>query len=135
LAAPSASPTQADNQVLDVIRTRFGPLELAVELHQVSSVLDYNEGHSLKLIDPAPRLGLRPLGDGHVGFVEPEFGPPIGIKIGEVRGFEKWTPANILSLPDWIANYLPDVLKGACGNDENGEIVWLLDLRKLTERG
>ncbi|QDG51000.1 hypothetical protein FIV42_09705 [Persicimonas caeni] len=120
---------------LDVIRTRFGPLELAIELHEVSSVLDYGEGQGITLIDPAPRLGLRPLGGGHVGYVEPEFGPPLGIKIGEVHGFEKWTPANILSLPDWIANYLPDVLKGACGSDEKGEIVWLLDLRKLTEQG
>jgi chemotaxis signal transduction protein len=124
---------RVEKRELEVIRTRFGPIELAVELHLVSSVLDYGEGHSLQLIDPAPRLGLRPLGGGHVGFVEPDIGPPIGIKIGEVRGFEKWTPANILSLPDWIANYLPDVLKRACGNDENGEIVWLLDLKKLTE--
>lgn len=120
---------------LDIIRTRFGPLELAIELHEVSSVLDYGEGQGITLIDPAPRLGLRPLGGGHVGYVEPEFGPPVGIKIGEVHGFEKWTPANILSLPDWIASYLPDVLKGACGNDERGEIVWMLDLRKLTDQG
>lgn len=117
---------------LEVIRTRFGPLELAIELKQVSSVLDYTEGQGLQLVDPAPQLGLRPLGGGHVGFVEPDFGPPVGVKIGEVRGFEKWTPANILTLPDWIAHYLPDVLEGACGNDENGEVVWLLNLRKLT---
>ncbi len=117
---------------LEVIRTRFGPLELAIELKQVSSVLDYGEGQGLRLIDPAPKLGLRPMVGGHVGFVEPQFGPPVGIKIGEVRGFQIWTPSNILALPDWIANYLPDVLFGACGTDQNAEIVWLLDLRKLT---
>lgn len=117
---------------LEVIRTQFGPLELAIELKQVSSVLDYREGQGLRLIDPAPKLGLRPMVGGHVGFVEPRFGPPVGIKIGTVRGFEKWTPANILTLPEWIAKYLPGVLLGACGNDQNGDIVWLLDLRKLT---
>lgn len=120
---------------LEVIRTRFGPIELAIELHEVSSVLDYGEGQGIQLIDPAPKLGLRPLGGGHVGYVEARFGPPVGVLIGEVRGFEKWTPTNILSLPDWIANYLPDVLKGACGSDEQGDIVWLLDIKKLTEKG
>jgi hypothetical protein len=119
---------------LDVIRTQFGPLELAIELHAVSSVLDYGEGQGLRLIDPAPELGLRPISGGHVGFVEPAFGPPVGVKIGRVRGFEKWRPSNILSLPDWIAHFLPDVLAEACGTDEQGEIVWLLDLRKLTEQ-
>jgi chemotaxis signal transduction protein len=118
---------------LDVIRTRFGPLELAVELHQVSSVLDYGEGQGLPLVDPAPRLGLRPLGGGHVAYMEPEAGPPVGVLIGEVLGFEKWTPANIISLPGWIASYLPDVLEAACGSDERGDIVWLMDLRRVTQ--
>ena len=45
-----------------MIRTRFGPLELAIELHEVSSVLDYGEGQGLQLIDPGPRLGLSSAG-------------------------------------------------------------------------
>lgn len=117
---------------VDVIRTCFGPLELALELQQVSSVLDYREGHGLQLIDPAPLLGLRPLGSGHVGFVVAEVGPPVGVMIGEVRGFETWTASRIMRLPKWLENYLPAVLKPACGIDDDGEIVWLLDLRGLT---
>ena len=119
---------------LEVIRTEFGPLELAVELHEVSSVLNSEEAKGLELLDPAQQLGLRPIGRGHVAFVEPAFGPPVGVRLGNVRGFEKWTPRNILTLPEWIANFLPDVLKRACGHDENGEIVWLLDIVKLTEQ-
>lgn len=119
---------------LEVIRTSFGPLELAIELHEVSSVLNSEEAKGLELLDPAQQLGLRPIGRGHVGFVEPEFGPPVGVRLGDVRGFEKWSPRNILALPDWIADFLPDVLKRACGHDEYGEIVWLLDIVKLTEK-
>ena len=130
----SLSPKGDRPAQLEVIRTRFGPLELAVELHEVNSVLDYGEGQGLTLVDPAPELGLRPIGAGHVGYVEPDFGPPLGVCIGTVRGFEKWTPANILPLPDWLAAYLPDVLKKACGNDEQGDIVWLLDLKKVTQQ-
>jgi chemotaxis signal transduction protein len=118
---------------IDVIRTRFGPLKLALELQQVSSVLDYREGHGLQLIDPAPMLGLRPLGSGHVGFVVAEVGPPVGVIIGEVCGFEKWSASRILPLPKWLENFLPGVLKAACGIGDDGEIVWLLDLRKLTQ--
>lgn len=127
----SSAKPRAKSQHLEIIRTRFGPLELAVNLHEVSSVLDYREGQGLQLIDPAPQLGLRPLGGGHVGYIEPDFGPPVGVLIGEVLGFEKWTPANILLLPDWVAGYLPDVLKGACGHDERADVVWLLDLKKV----
>ena len=119
---------------LEVIRTQFGPMELAVELHEVSSVLDYREAQGLELIDPAQLLGLRPISQGHVGFIEPTFGPPVGVLLGVVRGFEKWTPHNILGLPTWMADFLPEVLKRACGHDEQGDIVWLLDIVKLTEK-
>lgn len=117
---------------VDVIRTRFGPLELALDLQQISTVLDYREGHGLQLIDPAPHLGLRPLGGGHVGFVVAEVGPPVGVIIGEVQGFETWTASRIMSLPKWLKNYLPAVLKPACGIDENGDVIWMLDLLRLT---
>lgn len=119
---------------LEVIRTRFGPLELAVELHQVSSLLDYRDGHGLQLVDPAPLLGLRPLGQGHVGFVVAEAGPPVGVILGEVRGFEKWSAARIMMLPRWLQNYLPEVLWPACALDDGGALVWLLDLAKLTRQ-
>ncbi|AWV91181.1 hypothetical protein [Bradymonas sediminis] len=124
-----SSPSQLK---VEVVRTRFGPLQLALELKQISSVLDYREGHGLQLVDPAPRLGLRPLGGGHVGFVVAEIGPPVGVIIGEVQGFETWTASRIMALPKWLRNYLPDVLKPACGVDENGDIVWMLDLLSLT---
>ena len=115
-------------QSIEVIRTRFGPLELAMELHQVSSVLDYSDGHGLYLVDPAPLLGLRPLGKGHVGFVVSAHGPPVGVLIGEVSGFETWDAQRILKLPEWLKNYLPPVLKEACAVDDRGQLVWLLDL-------
>ena len=127
-------PNVRETGELEVIRTRFGPMELAIELHEVSSVLDYQEAQGLELIDPAQLLGLRPISEGHVGFIEPAFGPPVGVLLGVVRGFEKWTPQNIRNLPSWIADFLPEVLERACGHDEMGDIVWLLDIVKLTEK-
>lgn len=118
---------------IEVIRSSFGPLELALELHQVSSVLDYREGHGLYLVDPAPQLGLRPLGSGHVGFVVTEAGPPVGVMIGEVSGFETWDAGRIQELPAWLRDFLPAVLKPACGIDDQGQIVWMLDLAAVLE--
>lgn len=116
-----------------MIRTSFGPLDLAIELHRVSSVLAYQEAQGMPLIDPAPELGLRPLGGGHVAYVEPEHGPPLGVLIGQVCAFAAWTPANLLELPGWLGAFLPDILVPACGRDEQGDVVWLLDLSKVTQ--
>ncbi|MFW5966915.1 MAG: hypothetical protein ACOCV2_05320, partial [Persicimonas sp.] len=118
---------------VDVIRTRFGPIDLAIELHRVSSVLDYQEAQGMPLIDPAPKLGMRPLGGGHVGYIEPERGAPVGVLIGEVQAFSSWTPANLVRLPDWLAGFLPDVLEPVCGRDEISQLVWLLDLAKVLQ--
>lgn len=120
----------AQDAMVEVVRSRLGELELACELQLVSSVLDFDEAQGIRLVDPAPQLGQRPCHDGHVAYVQPEAGAPVGICLGEVRGFEAWTSSDVRRLPRWLTAFLPATLRPGCGVDGD-DIVWLLDLRRL----
>ncbi len=116
---------------VDVLRFRLRPFELVVELSQISSILSFEESVGLRVLDPAPFLGLEATRSGHVGLVEAYGGPPMGVCLGEVWGTEKWVSQSLLEMPNWLHANLPKVLRKGCGYDNLRRVVWLLDLDEL----
>ncbi len=120
---------------VDVLRFRLRPFELVVELSKISSVLSYEESGGLRMLDPAPFLGLEATRSGHVGLVEGYGGPPLGVCFGEVWGTEKWGVQSLLEIPGWLHAGIPGILRKGCGYDNLRRVVWLLDLDELVRSG
>jgi len=118
---------------VEVIRARLAGRELALELRRVSSVLTNEEAQGIEVIDPSPWLGSRSIHEGHVALVLPEVGPPVGVRLGEVLGFERWPKRRLHIIPDWLAQHLPAILFRGCGWDEELGAIWLLDIDHLIQ--
>ena len=111
-----------------------GRLELACELRRFSGLMAYEEAEAIRLIDPAPRLGLPRTQGGRVGLLELA-GPPRGVCLGALRSFETWDASRVMVLPDWLGGWLPPGLKRGVGLGEAGQVVWMLDLDWLARHG
>ena len=116
---------------IEVVRAKLAGREIALELRRVSSVLTNDEAQGIELIDPSPWLGARSIHQGHVALVLPEVGPPVGVRLGEVRGFERWTKRELFPLPEWLGKHMPEILFEGCGWKEDVGAIWLLDVDRL----
>lgn len=124
--------------VVDALLFRLGDHRLAVDLQLVSSVLDPDDAEGMRQLDPRLHLTsqkentrelLEAGKDGLVGLLDID-GPPTGVLLGEVLGAKTLTPADLLVLPDWLAEHLPPVFVPAIARIDQ-KVVWLLDLDKL----
>lgn len=123
---------------VDVLLFELRGHRLAVELQLVSSILAPHEAEGMQQLDPRPYLLAAdvdatqldaPDREQRVGLVEVP-GPPTVIVLGEVLGAERLDVSNVVSIPDWIANWMPPVFAPACGIVDD-RVVWLVDLDTL----
>ena len=122
---------------VDVLLFRLGEHRVAVELQLVSSVLNADEARGMGIIDPRPFFypphhhasTMGELKTPRVGLLDIA-GPPVVVILGEILGAATLSPAELLTIPPWLSNFLPPVLHPACAWIDQ-KVVWLLDLDTL----
>lgn len=119
---------------MEFIRASMGVLELAIELSLIQSVLDAQQGQSLRLLDPRPLLGQQDAPVRHIGLLRTSAGLPMGLCLGVVSGVARLDASHLYSLPIWLRHGLPAVLYPACATDAQGALIWLLNPRPLWEQ-
>lgn len=128
-----------NSPAVDVLLFRLGAHRLAVELDLVSSVLSPDDATGMDRIDPRPHLLSadaddaplpEPDADALVGLLDMA-GPPRVVLLGEVLGATTLDRSNVLAVPGWLADFLPDVLRPAFAWIDQ-KVVWLLDLDTLS---
>ena len=113
---------------------------IALELKAISSVLAFEEAQPMRQLDPAPYLisagdnpnHLPPPGDEDRMALLDLPGPPTAVRIGEIVGAHEWTANDLIALPCWVDQMLPEVFEPACAWMDQ-KVVWLLNLDTLIQ--
>lgn len=113
---------------------------IALELNAISSVLAFEEAQPMRQLDPAPyllgtadepNLLVPPNDDDRMALLDLP-GPPTAVRIGQVLGAQQWTADDLIALPRWITQMLPEVFEPACAWMDQ-KVVWLLNLDTLNQ--
>ncbi len=113
-------------------RFRMGALHVAIEVGKIVSLLDRSDlSGSEDVVDLAASWGIGDLrGANQFAVVEP--GNTI-LALGGGVGFENWSAGRLARMPSWLSAHLPVGMHNACGYGDDGELVFIVDTKRVDE--
>lgn len=114
---------------VDIARFWVGDLALALEISDITGLVDSNDPTAIQPIDLGARWGVAPaLRPKQIAMLASGHG---ALSLGDGATFETWDRSRVCPIPNWVAARWPKELHRLCGLGDDGRIVLVIDPARL----